>query len=99
VGVVASLGTDHGNHSHISVYIRGSVTMACDLSEITGHLPLSRLYLGNEGCAARFAGIGDRITPPTITTQKSTQQMIGFLVERGRMPTNEIRIMLSHTII
>lgn len=99
VGVVASLGTNHGDHSHISVYIRGSVTMACDLSNIATHLPLTPLYLSLRPSDAQFVGIGSRITPPDITTSTSVKgPEIGHLIEKGRMPTHEVRIMLTHTI-
>ena len=45
---------------------------------------------------ARFAGVGTRIVPPTICLADAAccERVVGVLVEKGRAPSNEVRLLL-----
>lgn len=99
VGVIASAPTVHGKHAHVAVYIRGCVTMACHLGDMKD-VRRSMVTVGfdpeKRENPVRFIGIGDRIVPPVITKVYPCVQdhVVGVVVEKGRAPSNEIRVIL-----
>jgi hypothetical protein len=97
VGVVASLQNYHGEHAHISVFVRGAVTMACDLEVVRTLRPMATLAFDptriNPNC---FVGLPASFRPATIigADPQSCDRVIGTLLAIGRQPTNEIRLIL-----
>jgi len=100
VGIVASDQTAHGKmHGHISVFVRGCVTMACDLSclEDVKKTMVTLAFLRTHENPNRFVGTPQRFVPPSIVLANphSENSIIGTLVEKGRAPSNEIRLILE----
>jgi hypothetical protein len=97
VGVVASLPNYHGAHAHISVFVRGAVTMACDLEFVRSLRPMATLAFDwehqNHNC---FVGMPAEFEPATIVAAdpQSADRVIGTLLATGRRPANEIRLVL-----
>ena len=103
VGVVASFPTPHGaSHGHVSVFVRGAVTMACDTTEWRERLDLRAgmfavQYVPRERGARRFAGYPAGFTPPVVRPANAAEcsSMMGTVIEVGRAPSNEVRILLA----
>ena len=105
VGVVASLPTPHGtHHGHVSVFVRGAVTMACDITDWRDNpqaAPRAGRFAVEYTPVAqgerRFAGYPVGFTPPVVRPAGAVQcsSMMGTVIEVGRAPSNEVRILLA----
>ena len=98
VGVVASFPTPHGaHHGHVSVFVRGAVTMACDVDPIRVRFPPFALEYKGECSDRRFAGYPVSLVPPTVglADVRECKRMMGTVIEVGRAPINEVRILLA----
>ena len=100
VGIVASDPTAHGKmHGHVSVFVRGCVTMACDLSclEDVRHSMATIAFVANSTNANRFVGTQKTFVPPSVVlaNPQTETRILGTLVEKGRPPCNEIRLILE----
>ena len=100
VGIIASDQTAHGTqHGHISVYVRGCVTMACDLGclEDVRSTMVTIAFETTTDNPKRFVGTSQKMTPPhiVVASYTSCDRVIGTMVEKGRAPSNEIRVVLE----
>ena len=100
VGIVASDQTAHGRmHGHVSVFVRGCVTMACDLGCLKDvqKTMVTLAFARTHDNPNRFVGTPQSFVPPSIVLANphSENSIIGTLVEKGRAPSNEIRLILE----
>tara|TARA_B100000768_G_scaffold168107_1_gene172708 strand:- start:942 stop:1685 length:744 start_codon:yes stop_codon:yes gene_type:complete len=100
VGVIASDPTAHGStHGHVSVFVRGCVTMACDLQCLTDvrDTMATICFTTDDDNTSRFVGIDSQHVPPFVERagKRSCSRVIGTLVEKGRPPSNEVRVILE----
>lgn len=95
VGVVASHPTMHGKHGHVSVWVRGVVTMACNLGNLRHVRPMAILEWTSHTC--HFAGTPLDFEVATVQKMQSSfsVRVVGTLLELGRQPNNEIRVILA----
>lgn len=100
VGIIASDPTAHGSaHGHVSVFVRGCVTMACDLQCLADvrDTMATICFMPSVGNTSRFVGIDARHVPPLVerANRRSCHRVIGTLVEKGRAPSSEVRVILE----
>ena len=99
VGTIASDAQVHGNHRHVTVHVRGTVTMACVLKclqteNVTPMTPIS--FKTEPNIKERFFGLPSKFVPPIFTRcTHLSDKLVGVVVELGRQPTNEVRIILK----
>jgi len=104
VGVVASMPTMHNGHAHVSVWVRGAVTMACDLEALRDAgeprqmdtLSFALPTHAGEALANSFVGLPGSFLRPIVgkANRRSCTRVIGTLLELGRAPSNEVRVIL-----
>jgi hypothetical protein len=100
VGIVASDQTAHGTmHGHVSVFVRGCVTMACDLTclDDVRHSMVTLAFTTDRTNPNRFVGTHSGFVPPSVAraNPQTEPRVLGTLVEKGRPPSNEIRLILE----
>ena len=98
VGVIQSEQQKHGAHAHVTVAVSGAVTLAVVLSELDGWRPMQRLGFTATPSSDRIAGGPHQMLASCRADDRSSIGTVGTLLQLGRAPSNEIRVLLSPDI-
>lgn len=99
VGVIASHPVQHGSHCHVTVFVSGAVTLACVLADLGADArPMDRIEFACGKASAKMAGLPATFDMPLLTVASRAtdgRASVGVLLEKGRRPANEIRVLLT----
>jgi hypothetical protein len=96
VGVVAGAVQPHGHHGHVTVHVSGAVTMAVVLDDIDDAKPMTKLMFKKYVDTHPSIGGGPR-NMPVYTTKLDADTIgdVGTILQLGRRPCNEVRLLLA----